>query len=236
MKYFILVFLFIANIAFAQKVDVKTYIPPKALTYLPVMNSEVRTYFNDTPIPQYFGGLVEQESCISLKHSRCWDPSSQLLSARERGAGLGQITKAFREDGSIRFDSLSDLRKAHMQDLKDLSWSNVVSRPDLQIRSILLMSKDNYKIFFAVNDVVERFKMMDAAYNAGPNSVKKRRLRCGLTKDCNPQTWDENVGSMQVLSLKPIYGTRSPQFINDEHVDMIFNIRMNKYKPYLDSN
>lgn len=212
--------------------DIKTFIPLNATKYLPVLKAEVNNNFNEIVTPWYFGGLIEQESCISLRHSRCWLPTSSLKTSREEGAGIGQLTRAYKVDGTLRFDSLSDLRKAHMTELKELSWSNVYQRPDLQIRGLLLMSRDNYKGFFQVTTQLERLKMTDAAYNSGSSSVRKRRLQCGLTKGCNPQVWDGNVGSMKVLSSKPIYGTRSPQFINDEHVEMIFHKRMNKYEPY----
>lgn len=221
----------ISGLVMAQ--DIRTYIPVNSKKYIPVLKKEVEMYFKELETPEYFGGLIEQESCISLKHRRCWEPTSQLKTSREWGAGLGQLTVAYRADGSVRFDSLSDLRKAHMQELKDLSWNNITSRPDLQIRGVLLMTKDNYKGLYQVKTQIERLKMADAAYNSGPGSVRKRRLQCGMTKGCDPQIWDHNVGRMNVLSNKPIYGTRSPQFINDEHVEMIFHKRMNKYGIYL---
>ena len=231
MKRLLIFLCFLSLSAFAQ--NVKTFIPEKAHKYLPTLKTEVDTYFPEIETPEYFGGLAEQESCISLRHKKCWDPSSQLLTSREQGSGLFQITRAYRTDGSVRFDSLSDLRKAHMQELKELSWSNVVQRPDLQIRGMLLMTKDNYKGLYPVKVQIERLKMTDAAYNAGPGSVRKRRLQCGLTKGCDPQIWDHNVSTMKTLSEKPIYGNRSPNFINLEHVEMIFHFRMDKYKPYL---
>ena len=216
----------------AQAQNVKTYIPKNAPLYLPIVKTEAQSIFPELVHPEYFAGLIEQESCISLTHSRCWKATSELKTAREQGSGLGQITRAYNKDGTVRFDSLADLRRRHMSQLKDLSWENVVQRPDLQIASIMLMSKDNYNGFFQIKDELNRLKMTDSAYNAGPGSVKKRRLQCGLTKGCDPQIWDGNVGLIKVLSQKPIYGTRSPQGINDEHVDYVFNIRMNKYIPY----
>lgn len=215
----------------AQAQDVNTFIPPKAYTYAPVLTKEVNTYFPNMEFKHYFGGLAEQESCISLKHSKCWDPSSQLLTKRERGAGIFQLTKAFKADGSIRFDSLQEMKDKYQKDLKELSWSNILQRPDLQIRAMLLMTKDNYRVFSLIpTEEIEKWKMVDAAYNAGPGSVKKRRIKCGLSENCNPEVWDNNLADTVVLSTKPIYGTRSPHFINNEHVEMIFHKRMHKYK------
>lgn len=218
-------------VAFSQ--NVKTYIPKNAFQYLPVLNIETKKIFPKLIHCEYFGGLIEQESCLSLINPKCWQPTSELKTSREEGAGLSQITKAFNKDGSVRFDSLKDLRARHLRELKDLSWNNVIQRPDLQIAGLLLMSKDNYDIFFQVKDEVNRLKMTDSAYNSGPEAVKRRRLQCGLTKNCDPQIWDNNVGRMQVLSTKPIYGTRSANDINLEHVKYIFDYRMKKYKPYL---
>jgi hypothetical protein len=233
MRYLWLLLLITTN---AIAVDVKTYIPVKAYRYLPVLKTEVKSFFPDITIPYYFAGLAEQESCISLTHRKCWDPSSTLNTSRELGVGIFQLTKAYRPDGTVRFDTLSDYRKAYNADLNELAWETIATRPDLQIRTMLLMTKDNYKALYPVKNELDRFKMTDAAYNSGLGSVKKRRLQCGLTKDCDPQIWDNNVGRMKVLSSKPIYGNRSPQMINDEHVDFIFNIRMHKYAPFFKTN
>lgn len=231
MRYIFYTFIVLmSTLSFAQSID--KYVPENAKLYLPVLKTEVENTFPEVKYPYYFAGLAEQESCISLKHSRCWSPKSMLKTSREEGAGIFQLTRAYNTNGTTRFDSLNDLRAKHMEELRELAWGNVYQRPDLQIRSMLLMSKDNYKVFYLVNDQKERLKMMDAAYNAGPGSVKKRRLQCGLTKGCDPQIWFDNVELMKTLSQKPIYGNRSPYMINNEHVDLIFNHRMGKYEPY----
>lgn len=231
----LLSFIILLLSSYAQAQNIETYVPEKAKVYSPVLKKELAVYFPTLLYKEYFGGLAEQESCISLKHSKCWDPRSQLLTKRERGSGIFQITKAFKTDGTLRFDSLEAMRSKYRNDLKDLSWDNVLQRPDLQIRAMLLMAKDNYKLFYLVSDDLERLKMTDAAYNAGYNSVRKRRMVCGLTEKCNPNIWFGNLEKTFVLSQKPIYGNRSPQFINNEHVELIFKKRMGKYKPLLRS-
>ena len=129
--------IFIATIGIACALDVKTYIPPQAHQYLPLLNDELSIYYKDFYLDQkhYFAGLIEHESCISLTHSKCWNPSAELRTAREQGVGVGQLTRAFNPDGSTRFDILSELKTKHSVALKELSWSNIKQRPDLHIEA-----------------------------------------------------------------------------------------------------
>lgn len=218
----------------SRAVNVQTYIPIQAPAMLKIVNIEQIKFWPAMPTPWYFGGLIEQESCLSLTHSKCWNPRSQLKSAREEGAGLGQITRAYKTDGSIRFDSLQAMIAQHNAELKEMSWSNVYIRPDLQIRTMLLMTRDNYKQLFKVANPNERLNMSDAAYNGGMSGVYKQRLQCGLKKNCDPQVWFKNVGSICVKSLKPLYGGKNACDINTEHVFNVRYLRMNKYKPYFE--
>lgn len=217
---------------FAQ--NVKTYIPVNAIKYQSTFKTEVYKIVPDTKYPEYYPSLTEQESCISLTHKRCFDPTSELLTSREQGSGFGQITRAFNKDGSIRFDSLEDLRKRHMAELKELSWSNVKQRPDLQIDQLILMTLDNHKTLWQITSELERYKMGDAAYNEGIGKLKKERLQCSLTNGCNPQIWFGNVEKINLYpAAKPIYGTRTAYDITREHVYNVFELRMNKYIPYM---
>lgn len=212
--------------------DVKTFIPEKAKLYLPIVKNEQQRFFSDIKQPEYFGGLVEQESCISLKHSRCWDPRSELKSVHEQGIGFGQITRAFKADGSVRFDALTDMKRQN-KELSELSWDTIKSRPDLQIRTMILMTKSNYKSLWSVSSPEERLKFSDAAYNGGIGGVNKERRLCGLKAGCDPQYWFENVEKTCSKSLKPLYGNRNACMINREHVTYVFKLRMAKYSPYL---
>lgn len=232
MKYIVLLIIsvFIAYESFAQ--SVKTYIPPQAYQYLPIVKSETERLMPSLETPHYFGALIEHESCISLKHSRCWNPKSRLKSAREEGAGLGQLTKTFREDGSIRFDILEELRQKHNSELRELSWSNIYQRPDLQIRAMILLSRTNYNALHPVKIDFQRLAMTDAAYNGGLGGLQKERRACGLAKACNPQYWFDHVEDYCLKSKKPLYGNRSACDINRHHVHDVLEVRMNKYRPY----
>jgi len=235
-KYLTIVLLCVLSlfVSQVQAQNPKTYIPKNAITLLPTLKGEVNNAFPNTTIPQYFGALIEHESCISLTHSRCWSSTSALDTPRELGIGLGQITKAYNTDGSIRFDSLSDLRRAHMAELQELSWDNVRQRPDLQMRAIILMTADNRKTFWQVKQEIENAKMADAAYNAGPSRIAKKRLQCSLSKGCDPQIWDDNVENINVTGTKVLYGNRTAHDIMTHHVSDVW-MRMDKYKPYLGS-
>lgn len=211
--------------------DVKTYIPTNAGPLLPVLSAQVKDVWPTMPVPYYFGGLIEQESCISLKHSKCWSATSRLKSDREEGAGLGQITRAYKADGSVRFDALEDAKRLDAKGLNDLRWDTVYSRPDLQIRVIILMTRANWnRLDKLVPDVDGKLAMTDAAYNGGLGGVLNERRACGLREGCDPNKWFGHVENVCLKSKKPLYGNRNACDINREHVDYVLRLRMNKYK------
>lgn len=216
--------------------NVATFIPPKAIELLPLVQKEACLIMPGFEYPYYFGSLIEHESCISLKHSRCWSPTSELKTARERGLGLGQLTVAYNKDGSVRFDKLEELRTAYKQQLSELSWMTLKQRPDLQIRAIAVMTNASYKALFTVTAPWERIKFVDYAYNGGLGAVKKDRMLCGLKKGCNPQIWDGNVELTSAKSRAPIYGTRSAFDISRHHVHDVTVTRLPKYQQYFETH
>lgn len=211
--------------------DVKTFIPKAAYEWLPVIKTESDQVFPTTPSLGYFGGLAEQESCISLTHSKCWNTHSMLKTSREQGVGLFQITRTFRSNGSTRFDTLDDLHRKYKAQLNELSWTNVAERGDLQIRAMMLMTRDNYTALNSVTDPIERLKMADSAYNQGLGGLYADRRLCSLTKGCNAQLWFKNVERTPAKAGAVIYGRKVEQ-INREHVSNIFLLRMPKYDAY----
>ena len=215
-------------------IDVRTYIPKNAYALFPVVNKEWKAYFPTITKPHYLGGLIEQESCVSLTNSRCWSSTSELKTSREQGVGLGQITRTFNLDGSVKSDSLLGVKRQYPKELGDWSWDNVRSRPDLQVRAIVLMIKDGTSHYGRVKDRNVALQFADSAYNGGAGMLDKERMSCGLKKDCNPDLWFGNVEKICVRSTKSIYGAnRSPCSINREHVSNVFQLRMNKYQPYI---
>lgn len=176
--------------------------------------------------------LIEHESCISLTHSRCWDPSSRLKTTREEGAGLFQLTRAYNSTGGIRFDALSELRSKYPKYLYELNWLNIYSRADLQIRAGILKSKDNYLQFskYAAN-TDEALAFADAAYNGGISGVNNERRACYITKGCDASKWFGHVENFCLKSKIALYGNRSACDINRHHVEDVIKVRANKYEP-----
>lgn len=182
-----------------------------------------------TPKAWALASLIEHESCVSLKHSRCWNPKSRLKSAREEGAGLGQITRAYTQTGSIRFDALEEMRQKHI-DLRELTWANVYSRPDLQIRAVVLKMRDNYQYYIKYADTDNTLAFADAAYNGGIGGLNNERRACYISKNCDSTKWFGNVEKFCLKSKVVLYGNRSACDINRHHVKDVLIIRAPKYK------
>lgn len=173
--------------------------------------------------------LIEHESCIGLKHSRCWNPASRLKSQREEGAGLGQLTRAWRADGSLRFDALAEMRNKHNNELYQLNWGNIYTRPDLQIRAVLLKSKDNYKYYLKIANKQNALLFGDAAYNGGISGLDREIGACKLSSTCDHKVWFNNVERFCLKSTTALYGGRSACDINRHHVKDVALIRSPKY-------
>lgn len=217
----------------AQAQDVRTFIPVAAWQQLPSLKREQVDHWPDHPDPPVLAALIEHESCISLTHSRCWNPGSRLKTAREEGAGLGQITRAWRADGSLRFDTLAELRAKHPA-LRDWSWSNVYARPDLQLRAVVLLNRDNYlQVARVVAAPGARLDFADAAYNGGMSGVMNERRACALAAGCDPQQWFGHVEHHCLKSRQALYGQRSACDINRHHVRDVRLVRQPKYRGLL---
>lgn len=218
----------------AHAQSVKTYIPTNAKTYCPMLQAEKDTYWPEHSQPAALCSLVEVESCITLKHSKCWSPLSQLKTSREEGAGMPQLTRAYKANGSLRFDTLTDLKNTH-KSLSELSWSNVYQRPDLQLRSIVLMNRDCFiRLSKLVKNSEQVLQMCDAAYNGGYGGLQSERRACGMKPDCNAQVWFGNVERVCLKSKTKWEGYgRSACDINRDHVRDVFVTRYDKYAQFI---
>lgn len=213
-------------LVFAPRAHAAAEPPPGYFQYGPVLRAELQKYWPSHPDFPSVAALVEQESCVSLKSPRCWNPGARLKTSREEGAGMGQITRAYRQDGSLRFDALAGLVDQYGDDLHGLSWDTVYQRPDLQLRALVLMSRDAAQPF---RHTLAWLQFGDAGYNGGVAGVRRERSACALTPLCDPGQWFGHVEMHCLKSRQPLYGGRSACDINREHVANVFLVRRARY-------
>jgi hypothetical protein len=209
-------------------------VPKQAQPYLPLLKAERVKHWSDDPAPHVLGGLIDHESgCPNPR--KCWNPRTEFNGKfkgtdirSERGVGFGQITIAWRRDGSVRMDALQDMVNRHPA-LAGWSWQNVYD-PGYQLRAMVLMSRDNFMALRAVRDPMQRIKFADAAYNGGLGGVRAERRACALQAGCDPQRWGGNVERVCLKSKVALYGQRSACDINRFHVVDVVEHRAPKYR------
>lgn len=228
--------LFLGLISMVKAQPVATYIPANAVALLPQLRIVQSEYWPEHPMPSYFGALIEQESCISLTHSRCWNSRAQLKTAREEGAGLGQFTRAYDAQGRLRFDALAEVRSLDPTGLSDFSWSTVYTRPDLGMRAILVKVRDCYQRLARQTKAspLNLVAFCDAAYNGGAGGVSQDRAICFETTGCDANVWFANVERTSSKSRVKWQGYGKSAFdINREHVSNVLILRRPKYRAAL---
>lgn len=206
-------------------------VPSGANALLPLLVAQQRSIWPDAPEPWFLAGQIEQESCISLSHSKCWNPRAELKTSRENGIGLGQFTRAYRADGSIRFDKIAELSAAYPS-LRGWGWEN---RYDGQYQLIALVEIDRaiYRRQRDAATVMDRLAFTLSAYNGGEGGLLQDRRLCANTAGCNPAIWHGHVASNSLKSRRPAPGYKKSFFdINREYVSNILEIRGKKYAPY----
>lgn len=115
--------------------------------------------------------------------------------------------------------------------LNDLRWDTIYQRPDLQMRVLVLMTRQAYnRLQPLVPNHNARLAMADAAYNGGLGGVLNERRACGQTPGCDPNIWFGHVEHNCRKSTKPIYAGRSACDINRHHVHDVLKTRMPKYE------
>lgn len=204
-------------------------LPKNAQKYLPALDDQINVVWPTMPQRSVMGALIEQETCISLKHSKCWNPRAELKTSREYGFGLGQLTIAYRSDGSVRFNKWQELKDKYAE-LANWEWE---SRYDasMQMRAILLMNRECFgRIMKLKLTDSNALAMCDAAYNGGFGSVLNDRRLCAARPGCDPDVWFGNVELYSQKSRQKWHGYgKSPYDINREHVLNVMVVRRPKY-------
>lgn len=209
---------------------------PEALALKPFLRKEIKSLMPELPWPHYVPALIDHESgCPGLKS--CWSTKARLRATRkdgtgEEGAGLPQLTRVWRSDGSVRFDIVTSLAKQHPALLGELNWGNVYERADLQIRAMVVLIRENWRSLRMIPDMFERLAMTDACYNGGCGDLRKERQVCALKKGCDASMWFGHVETTCVKSRRPLYGNRSACDINRYHVKDVTTTRLAKYRRF----
>jgi len=206
-------------------------IPANAEKLMPDVIAAIDEVWPDMPMRSYFPAQIEQESCITLTHSKCWNPRAELKTSREYGFGLGQLTKAWRADGSLRFDAWAEVKTQHPS-LRGWDWEDRYN-PRLQIMAIVVKNKVNWgSIKWETADLDNKMAFLATFYNGG-NPIKDRNL-CLNTAGCDPTRWWGNVEKYSIKSKTPLkeYGNRSLFQISREYPVKVLRERRPKYVPY----
>lgn len=214
-------------LAFAGGKAQANTIPPQALQHLPVLGQEIAAHWPDAPDWALFAGQVEKESCITLRHPKCWNPRSELRTAREQGVGLGQITR------TARFDALAELRAQFPRELAGWSWdSPTLYDPAFQLRAVILMDRRNHR---TLHDVPEpdRMDMALAAYNGGLGGLIGERKLCQSTRGCDHRRWSGHVEHTSMKSRQPWKGYGQSAFQINRGYPPGVRERAAKYRPLM---
>lgn len=205
--------------------------PAAAVALLPVLKAEQVRWWPGHPMPSALGAQVEQETCPSLRHWMCWNPRAQLKTSREQGYGLGQITRTWRADGTVRFDSMAELRGQFPAALAGWSWSaQSLQDPALQLRGLILMDLRNWNALPGIRDDQERLAMALAAYNGGLGGLASDRKVCAGTPGCNPARWWGHVEKTSLKAKTAIPGYGQSFFdVNRGYVRNVMIVRRPRY-------
>ena len=205
-------------------------IPPAAVAKLPIVKQELTANWPSLQDQSWIPAQIDKETCITPTHSKCWNEKAELKTARERGIGLPQLTKAFNPNGTIRFDALTEIRTKYPKELANLSWDNPYDAR-MQIRAMVLKERDACRTIKGAKTESDLMRMCLVAYNGGLGGLQKDRLACSAKPGCDPSQW---YGHVELTSLKskvpmPGYGGQSPYSISRKYPKEIEYIRRPKY-------
>lgn len=217
----ILLSLLLVSYATAQDV------PKNFLYHKDTLIKVMRTSWADISMPSVIPGLVEQETCYSLTHSKCWSVHAKLETKREYGFGLGQLTV------TPKFNTFEEVKQLD-QRLKEWKWEDRFN-PEFQMIALNAMLKRNYNIFKTVENPIDRYAFALASYNGGIGGIQADQRICKNTEGCNPNLWFGHTEKTSLKAKTKVSGYGKSFFeINREYPYNILNVRRFKYKPYLD--
>ena len=202
-------------------------IPQNFMYHKDTLIDVMKRKWPDNPYPSAVAGQIEQETCITLTHKKCWSRFAELKTEREHGAGLGQHTK------TARFDAVEEA-KGLDRDLKEWGWNDIYNA-EMQMVALLAMMKRNYGIFKNSTSELDRYAFALAAYNGGIGGIQSDQRVCRNTKGCDDKLWFGNVENTSLKQKTKLNGYGKSFFeINREYPVNILLKRRQKYKPFID--
>lgn len=200
-------------------------LPTNAAKYLPILVVEQEIHWPDAPLRSAIAAQIEQETCPSLKSSKCWNPLTELKTSREYGFGLGQLTV------TPKFDNFAEARKLHVS-LRDWKFEDRFD-PERQLRVVVLMDRAAFNRLSVINDPHERLAMTFAAYNGGLGGVLQDRRLCALVAGCDPGRWFGHVEHHSLKARTKTVGYGKSFFdINREYVRNVMIVRRQRYAAF----
>ncbi len=187
-------------------------VPPQAHAYLPTLAAESRTHWQaadgrSAPVSTMAGMIDHETGCPGMRS--CWQPTARFKTGREEGVGFGQFTRAYRNDGTLRFDALGELKALYPLALKDAGWGATKYDPALQLRAVVLKLRTNYAHASRLTPHAdERLIFATVMHNRGVAGIQNEAAACAMTRGCDRTRWAGNVERTCTASRATITGTR----------------------------
>lgn len=199
--------------------------PERFFKYLPLLVVALDDVWPDISAPATVAGLIEQETCPTPTHVKCWNPHAELKTKHEHGIGLGQFTV------TSRFNAFQETAPLH-EKLKGWRPEDYYD-PEKQLFALTVKLRQNYMAFIVPDDE-ERFAFALAAYNGGVGGILKDQRLCAKTEGCNPLKWWGNTENTSLKTKNPFNGFKKSAFqINREYPYNIMKLRRHKYEPFI---
>lgn len=199
---------------------------PQGLTranqYIPILKDVQADLWPSHPYPIYLPAQVEQETCPSLKHSKCWNPRAELKTSREYGFGLAQITV------TEKFNNFLEAKKWD-KSLRDWQWEDRYN-PEYQLKALVAYMRNINRSINGAANTYEKYAMTLSAYNGGQGGLNKDRIMCKSTRGCDNSKWFGHTELYSFRSKTAVKGYGQSFFhINREYVTNVMFVRTKNY-------
>lgn len=194
-------------------------LPAGYLKHASTMQQVMAKHWPDAPLPHIPPAQVEQESS--------WKDKATLRTSRELGRGLVQLTIAYTQNGSERFNSYKDA--TGYAALRNWDWRNDPYNVRYQLTYLVLRDRATFKqTRLMMIDDAEAWRAALVAYNAGMGRVLSRRsnaVKMGLDKT----RWSGGLEHAYGLSENTALYNRPLWKAVNEYPAVVFK-RAEKYK------